>query len=171
MRWALSNVIVFVATTAAILTVAGPAHARKSSDFTYRYEQVWSAAVRMVRVDLRFRVEDQDPEIGYVLFQYRDTSGRTHPGSIELVATEVEGAELVRAVVQIPAMPSYIEQMLLDRLGQKLRSEFGEPPPRRPRREPSPPSEDDENNDEEAEEEPEEDTRRRPRRIVRGRRG
>jgi hypothetical protein len=113
------------------------ASARRSSDYTYRYEQVWSAAVRMVRVDLRLGVDDQDETIGYLLFQYRDTLGRPHPGSIELVRTRDErGTVIVRAVVQIPAMPSYIEQMIVDRLARKLREEFGDPPEsRRPPRE------------------------------------
>ncbi len=111
------------------------AEARKQKDHTYRFEQVWSAAVRMVRVDLRYAIDDQDPEVGYVLFQYQDR-GRTFPGSIELVRTRVEGVDYVRTVVQIPSMPSYVEQMLLDRLERKLRAEFGDPPeqPRRERR-------------------------------------
>jgi hypothetical protein len=115
------------------LSLPGVAHARKQTDHRYVYEQVWSAAVRMVRVDLRYPIDDQDPSIGYVLFQYQDR-GRAYPGSIELVRTEVEGVEYVRTVVQIPSMPSYVEQMMLDRLGRKLRAEFGDPPerPRQP---------------------------------------
>jgi len=117
----------------------GTASARKSQDFTHRYEQVWSAAVRMVRVDLRFQVRDQDPSIGYVLFDYRDTGNRTSPGSIELVRVQQDGRPAVRVVVQVPQKPSYIEQMLIDRLERKLREEFGEPPP--PPERPDPPAE------------------------------
>lgn len=116
------------------LALPSSAYARKQTDHRYRYEQVWSAAVRLVRVDLRYPIEDQDASIGYVLFQYQDR-GRAYPGSIELVRTEVEGVEYVRTVVQIPAMPSYVEQIILDRLDRKLRAEFGAPP-ERPRRQP-----------------------------------
>ncbi len=117
------------------------AQARKQTDTRYRYEQVWSASLRLVRVDLRYPVDDQDSEAGFVLFQYRD-GDRSYPGSIELVRTEVDDAPCVRVVVQIPSMPSYIEQMLVDRLNRKLRDEFGEPPPARPRRPARPPNDD-----------------------------
>lgn len=121
----------------ALWALPSPAHARKETDHRYHFEQVWSAAVRLVRVDLRYPIEDQDASIGYVLFQYQDR-GRAYPGSIELVRTQVEGVEYVRTVVQIPSMPSYVEQIILDRLDRKLRAEFGAPP-ERPRREPTRP--------------------------------
>jgi hypothetical protein len=168
-----------------VLLTPSLASARKQQDYTYRYEQVWSASVRMVRVDLRLGVDDQDETIGYLLFQYRDTLGRPHPGSIELVRTQDErGANIVRAVVQIPAMPSYIEQMIVDRLARKLREEFGDPPVvRAPPREG--PREGDEtetepaprdasrSSEEEAREEPSNEpviTRRPPERVVTPRR-
>lgn len=115
-----------------------PAAARKHQDFAYRFEDVWSASVRMVRVDMRFPVRDQDPSIGYLLFEYQDR-GRTHPGSIELVRFAERGQDKVKVVVQIPAMPSYIEQMMLDRLARKLVEELGEPPPPPRRPDPAPP--------------------------------
>jgi hypothetical protein len=134
------NVLSVVA-CAAIVVFAAPsgAEARKQQDYGYRFEQVWSASVRMVRVDMRFPISDQDESIGYLLFEYRDR-GRSHPGSIELVRLNERGQERIKVVVQIPAMPSYIEQMLLDRLGRKLVDEFGQPLPP-PRRRPDPPTE------------------------------
>lgn len=121
------------------------AHARKQVDHRYRYEQVWSAAVRMVRVDLRFPVHEQDEATGFVLFDWVENN-RPYPGSIELVRTEVDGVPQVRVVVQVPSMPTYVEQMLVDRLARKLEDEFGQPPPP-PRREPPraerPPEDDD----------------------------
>lgn len=130
-----------LALAAGLLACPQPASARKSADYVHRYEQVWSASVRMVRVDLRFRIQDQDASIGYLLFDYRDTNGRTTPGSVELVRAEEEGRPVVRVVIQIPAKPSYIEQMLLDRLRRKLTEEFGQPPPP-PRRPAQPPADD-----------------------------
>ena len=41
-------------------------------------------------------------------------------------------------MVQIPAMPSYIERMLLDKLKRKLLDEYGEPAPPPPPPDPTP---------------------------------
>jgi hypothetical protein len=124
------------------------ASARVQTDYTYAWNQIWQASVRMVRVDLQCPITDRDPEIGYVMFDYAD-GGRTHAGSIELVRTVgSDGIERVRAVVQVPSMPSWVERMLMDRLTRKLREDFGEPPrvarPPRTERERAPETENEE---------------------------
>ena len=43
----------------------------------------------------------------------------------------------VHVVVQIPQMPTYHEQVLVDKLSRKLRNDYGDPPKRTPR--PAPP--------------------------------
>ena len=115
---------------AALAVLAAPriARARVQTDYAYAWAQVWQASVRLVRVDLQCPITDRDEEIGYVMFDYAD-GGRAHPGSVELVRTTgSDGVERVRAVVQIPSLPSWVERMLLDRLTRKLREDFGEPP-------------------------------------------
>lgn len=109
------------------------ASARKQGEVRYSFEQVWNAALRMVRVDLRLPVTDRDPEAGYLLFDYIDHDKR-YAGSIELVRTERDRRPLIKVVVQVQGMPAYVEQMLLDRLERKLREEYGEPlaPPEKP---------------------------------------
>jgi hypothetical protein len=102
--------------------------AKKSEDFRHSYDQVWGAAIRLIRVDQGFPIKDRDEGVGYFLFDYRD-DGRTYPGSVELLRIRDEGAGSVRVVIQIPAMPSYIERMLLDKLERKLIEEYGEPAP------------------------------------------
>lgn len=131
-----------------LLVFSLPAAARRSDVHTYRFEQVWGSAVRMVRVDYGFELRDRDEDIGYLLFDYRD-SGRTYPGSLELVRIEERGQPAVRVTLQIPAMPSYVEQMMLDKLGRKLREDHGQPlaPPRE-----TPPSAPEEPSEEPAEE-------------------
>jgi len=128
--------------TFALLTPA-TSQAKKTADFRHTYDQVWGAAIRLIRVDQGYAIKDRDQAVGYFLFDYRD-DGRTYPGSVELVRIEDQGGGPIRAVVQIPAMPSYIERMLLDKLKKKLTDEYGEaaPPPKKPAKEP--PSEDDE---------------------------
>ena len=123
--------------TVALLSPA-TSQAKKTADFRHTYEQVWGAAVRMIRVDQGYAIKDRDEAVGYFLFDYRD-DGRKYPGSVELVRIEDQGGGPIRAVIQIPAMPSYIERMLLDKLRKKLMNEFGEPapPPKKPTDAPS----------------------------------
>lgn len=123
---------------AALLTVGTlllpvTSQAKKTEDFRHRYEQVWGAAIRLIRVDQGYPIKDRDEGVGYFLFDYRD-EGRTYPGSVELLRIEDKGTGSVRVVIQIPAMPSYIERMLLDKLEKKLVDEYGEPapPPNKP---------------------------------------
>lgn len=118
------------ASIAIVLLLLSPAtgQAKKHSDFKHTYEQVWGAAIRLIRVDQGYPIKDRDESIGYFLFDYRD-DGRSYPGSVELVRIEEEGGGSIRVVIHIPAMPSYIERMLLDKLEKKLMDEYGEPAP------------------------------------------
>ncbi|MGB8225140.1 MAG: hypothetical protein WCF10_21315 [Polyangiales bacterium] len=110
------------------VTLLSPAasQAKKTDDFAYSFEQIWGAAIRMIRVEQGYPIRDRDQEVGYFLFDYRD-DGRSYPGSVELVRIKDQGGGSIRVVVQIPAMPSYIERMLLDKLQKKLIDEYGEP--------------------------------------------
>ena len=123
----------------ALVLAPTAAGARQQQDTAYRFEQVWSAAIRLIRVDYGCTITDRDEETGFFTFDWREGQ-RTYPGSFELVRMQVDGRDQVRAVVQIPAMPSYVEQMVLDRLARKLVDEYGEPPRPPPRnRQPPPP--------------------------------
>jgi len=109
------------------LLVPAPAGAKKTEDFGHTYEQVWGAAIRLIRVDQGYPIKDRDQTVGYFLFDYQD-DGRAYPGSVELIRISGGGRDQIRVVMQIPAMPSYIERMLLDKLQKKLDHEYGEPP-------------------------------------------
>lgn len=100
--------------------------ARKQGDLRYPFDQVWNAALRLVRVDMRMPITDRDPEAGYLLFEYLD-HGKRFAGSLELVRGERGQRPITKMVVQVQGMPSYVEQMLFDKLERKLRDEFGEP--------------------------------------------
>jgi hypothetical protein len=121
----------------AALALPSTGHAKKTEDFRHTYEQVWGAAIRLIRVDQGYPIKDRDQSVGYFLFDYED-DGRMYPGSVELVRIEDQGGGPIRVVMQIPAMPSYIERMLLDKLEKKLIHEYGEPtpPPKKPAEEP-----------------------------------
>jgi hypothetical protein len=115
-----------------------PAGARQQSDHAYRFEQVWSAAIRLIRVDYGCTIGERDEETGFFTFEWRE-GNRTYPGSMELIRFRADNMDQVRAVAQVPAMPSYVERMILDRLTRKLIEDYGEPqrPPPRERRDPS----------------------------------
>ncbi|MBI2893503.1 MAG: hypothetical protein HYY06_08115 [Deltaproteobacteria bacterium] len=98
---------------------------RAESD--YPFDQVWNAALRLIRVDLGFEVTERDAEGGFVLFKYEGESG-VFNASIEVVRLS-DGK--VGLVCQVPQMPRYAEIFLVDRLNRKMREEYGAPPPRR----------------------------------------
>jgi hypothetical protein len=103
-----------------------PAAARREATFGYPISRVWTAAVRLIRVDLECAINEKDRDDGYFFFDYSDR-GKTYPGSVELVTLQDSGADHVRVIIQVPAMPAYVEAMILDRLARKLEQEFGPP--------------------------------------------
>ena len=109
----------------ASLSLAGPAHARQTEGYTYSFDQLWRASIRLLAVDFRFPITERDRDIGYFLFTYVDGE-RSYHGSLELVRTP---SHEVRVTIQVPQMPSYVERHLLDRLGRKLTEDYGQPPP------------------------------------------
>lgn len=128
---------------ALVLTPAAGASARASDEYAYRYDQLWQATIRLLRVDLGCQITDRDDAIGFVMFDYPGTTGRTHGGSVEIVRTTDEhGTERVRVTVQIPTLPTYVERHVLTQLGRKLRQDFGLPPRVHVTRPVEPPSDD-----------------------------
>lgn len=101
-------------------------HAKREQTFSYPYSRVWTAAVRLMRVDFEANITEKDRDDGYFLFEYPER-GKNVPGSMELVAQKQGENEAVRVVLQIPSMPTYVENMILERLAKKLEQEFGAP--------------------------------------------
>lgn len=143
-RAAVSSVLLGVARPALLGTTAGlavagaivctsePASAKGGYDSLYGFDRTWNAGLRLVRVDLGLKVSEKDDAVGYLLFDYKSPEGgaRTVPGSMEFIRSKDDGS--VRVVVQIPQMPGYHEQVLLDQLARKLRNEYGDPPKKAP---------------------------------------
>ena len=126
-----------LATSAVVLSTVAVAEGKSAYDSPYGYERTWNATLRFVRVDLGLKVLEKDDANGYVLFEYRSSEGekKTSSGSFELIRSPGAGSrpDDVRVVAQLPQMPRYHEQVLLDNLARKMRSEYGEPPePRAP---------------------------------------
>ncbi len=108
------------------------ADAKSAYESAYGFERTWNAGMRLVRVDLGLKISEKDEGAGYLLFDYRspESGNKPVPGSMEFIRSKDTGA--VRVVVQIPQMPGYHEQVLVDQLARKLRNEYGDPPRKPP---------------------------------------
>lgn len=114
------------------------AGARTVETVPYPPSDVWSTAVRFLRVDRGYPIREKDETAGYVLFDYPER-GRTYRGALELVATtDGDGRSATQVVVSLPDLPRHYELTLVDKLAAKMREERGPPAPAR-RRPPSPP--------------------------------
>jgi len=107
----------------------GVALARSTAILSYPLGDVWSTAVRFVRVDRGYNVKEKDEESGYILFEMVEGS-KTYKASLELIrATDEQGRDATRAAFSIPDLPRHFETMLLDKLSAKVREERGSPAP------------------------------------------
>ena len=136
-RRAIFAVVGFVVSLAGLF-VATEAIASATIDSPYGYERTWNAGLRMVRVDMGFKVDEKDEKSGYIMFQYHsaESGEKVSSGSMEFVRPKDDESP-VKVMVQLPAMPRYHEQVMLDQLTRKMREEYGEPPVR-PHHDPAP---------------------------------
>ncbi len=115
-----------------LLTLAAPspAAAKSKKVFTYRYDAIWSTAVRLLRADKGYTIRDKDKETGYVLFVYPGRgSVKACKASLEIFRTvDQDGFSRIRVQLKIAHQPSYVEAALLDALEQKLQEEQGTAP-------------------------------------------
>lgn len=120
---------------AAAVVFGSSARASIAYDSPYTFEQTYGTALRLVRVDLGLKITEKDPDGGFLLFEYSspESGKRVTPGSIEVVRT----TEHVHVTVQLPQMPSYHEQVIVDALAKKLEREYGAAP-RKPKPVPAP---------------------------------
>lgn len=111
-----------------------PAEAKATYASPYTLGQTYSAALRLIRVDNGFKINERDPDAAYILFDYEshESGTRVTPGAIEMVP----GRDHVTVLVKLPKMPRYHEEVMMNALKRKLQSDYGEPPPKR---EPEPP--------------------------------
>lgn len=127
----------FVAGPVLVDVTTHDALAATSFESPYTLDQTWGTAVRLLRVDMGLEITEKDQAHGYLLFKYTTMGAgqKVHTGSVEMVKSP---RETVRVTVQISSLPSYHEQLILDKLARKLFSEYGDPP-KRPDPSPAPP--------------------------------
>ncbi len=120
-----------VLAAAAIAAIATSVGAKSMYESPYGYDRTWNAALRLVRVDNGWKVNEKDEANGYLLFDYKSPeSAKPSPGSLELVRGRDANAA-VSVLVQLPQMPHYHEQVFLDALAAKMRREYGDAPARK----------------------------------------
>jgi uncharacterized cupredoxin-like copper-binding protein len=131
------------------LALSGGAGAKASHSSPYTYRQTFGSAVRLLKVDMGLEVTEKDPDWGYVLFVYTspESGDRKNEGSFSFVKQNGQ----VQVTLQIPSMPGYHEQVILDKLKRKLHQEHGDPPP------PAKPDEEEDDEDKEKEKDEEGD--------------
>jgi hypothetical protein len=101
---------------------SGSLAAKSGQDFGYNFDQTFATSVRLIRVDLGYKITERDDKAGFLRFDYK-TDGKVVPGSIEVIATD----DGTRVFCTISDMPSYHETLLLQKLDRKLREELGPP--------------------------------------------
>lgn len=142
MRRSLRNLCfaIALAVTAGSVILPGPAEASVAYESPYTFEQTFGTALRLLRVDLGCAITEKDVENGYLLFDYTspESGSRVHHGSVEIV----RGKPGAHVSVQLPTLPRYHEQMIVDALVKKLQREHGEPVAPAPPPPPPPPSSD-----------------------------
>jgi hypothetical protein len=121
---------VFAAPLAVVGLQLGDARASSSYQSPYTYEQTFSSALRLLRVDLGYKITEKDQENGYLMFDYKspESGSRVTSGSLELV----RGKTSVQVMVQLPSMPKYHEDVIVEALAKKLLSDHGDPPKKTP---------------------------------------
>ena len=125
-----ASICIALALAAPLALQSEEASAKSSYESSYGYDRTWNAGTRLVRVDLGLKITEKDEGAGYLLFDYvsPESGKKSVPGSMEFVRSKDTGA--VRVIVQIPQMPGYHEQVLVDSLARKLRNDYGDPPKR-----------------------------------------
>lgn len=103
-----------------------PAEARSGVTWSYPQDEIYSTAVRFLRIDRGCSITDRDAQAAYLIFECKDGKQVKH-GALELF----QQSDGVRVQVSLSDEPSYMEQRFLELLGRKLREERG-PPAARP---------------------------------------
>ncbi len=122
----IARVLLSCCALGSLVFCSGFATAKALHDSPYNYRQTFGSALRLVKVDLGYDVTETNSEWGYVMFEYTspDSGKRKNRGSLQFV----RGKDKIQVAVQVPSMPSYHEQIIVQKLKQKLASEHGNPP-------------------------------------------
>ncbi len=109
-----------------VLAMSATALGKTGDSIVMGYDKVWSAAVRLIRVDRGWELIDKDKEAGYILFKFAGDNAITCRSSVELVKESTKGSKegsRVKVIVGIPCGSSLEEHGVLTDLFRKVREE------------------------------------------------
>ncbi len=106
----------------------GAALARAADDVPYAVADVYSTALRFVRLDKGCKVVDKDAEAAFVAFECEDDEHKKR-GSVEMFRATVGGRDGARVQVALGDDPHYMELRWLELIERKLKEERGTPQP------------------------------------------
>jgi hypothetical protein len=121
------------AAVALLFALATPAWAKTTRELGYRFDQVFPALVRFLRVDEKLKLTEKDEGAGYVLFELVDGK-KTFAGAAEVAKLDGGGS---RVSVRISDRPAYMELGILERFADRLHEDLGDPPPPAPASQPA----------------------------------
>jgi hypothetical protein len=110
-----------------LLLIPGTSLAKATGEVPYALGDVYSTALRFVRIDKGCKVIDRDPDAAFVTFECKDDD-KTKRGSMEMFRSGGK-QEGVRVQLALGDDPHYMELRWLELLERKLRDERGTPPP------------------------------------------
>jgi hypothetical protein len=122
--------------------VAHRAQGKAQSELGYRIEEVFSTALRFVRVDRGCKVTDKDADAAFILFECKLDESHLSRGSIEVFRSVSHGKDSVRLQASLPDEGRGPELRLIELIERKLRDERGTPSVPAPAPKPTPPAPD-----------------------------
>jgi hypothetical protein len=110
------------------VVAAGEGAAETKATLHYPYEWVFSSAVRLVKIDLKGNLEEENKASGYIIFWY-EYNGLKSYASMEFVdLTSDENGYSVNVRLVLDKLPSWVEEDLLEKLELKIKDLYGSPP-------------------------------------------
>jgi hypothetical protein len=108
------------------------ARGKAQSELAYRVEEVFSTALRFVRVDRGCKITDKDPDAAFVMFECRVDETHVSRGAVEIFHSQTRGKDGVRLSVSLPDEGHGPELRMVELIERKLRDERGTPAAPRP---------------------------------------
>jgi len=132
---------VFV-TLMALFCAGNVAAMKVTRDVPYGINETWSAAIRYLRADRGYKINDKDRENGYIIYVFPGSGAiKKCPASLEIYETTPATSSAtpkVKIALDIEHQPSYIATGEIERILKKIREEQGPPRIRTQKKKPKP---------------------------------